>query len=276
MGRRYTVHPNRGFILSNNQAVKQMQPPEGACYKTFKRHQRFFKDRTQLIKTRSQQVVTTNNEKDDRDFNHNTHSQAQSQKAGPDTKVRELSVTETPKKIVKHKAKWDTEENITEIPKEDQVGLSDMPSEIMEQILSILPFKQRIRMQRTNQRIRELTRSNKLWKNITIQDSRITCSTMRNILRARPTTLNIPGCTWVLTPREEIEIENYLIFFEPRLTYLGLQDYQGNSSAIATVIFMAKRLTTLDISEANFALLSNILNRIDRTNLITTLNLSII
>ena len=87
--------------------------------------------------------------------------------------------------------------------------------------------------------------------------------------------MNISGCTWELTPREEIQIKNDLILFEPRLTYLGLQDYKGNSSIIATIIHMAKNLTTLDVSEANFVLLSNILNRIDRTNLITAINLSI-
>ena len=44
---------------------------------------------------------------------------------------------------------------------------------------------------------------------------------------------------------------------------------------MATTIFLAKNLTTLDLSEASFDLLSCVLNRLDRTNLITSVNLSI-
>ena len=145
----------------------------------------------------------------------------------------------------------------------------DMPSEILEKIVQYLPFKQRILIQRTNHRTKEVTLSSKLWKNITIRDSRLTTPIMKKILKERPSFLDLPGCTWNLTPQEEIVIENYLIFHEPRITYLGLQSYRGINSVIATAIFLAKDLTTLDLSESSFGLLSSIMDRLDKTNVIT-------
>ena len=70
-------------------------------------------------------------------------------------------------------------------------------------------------------------------------------------------------------------MENHLILNEPKLTYLGLQGFGGNNALIATLILLSKNLTTLDLSEADFALLSHVLNKIDRTNRITLINLSI-
>ena len=70
-------------------------------------------------------------------------------------------------------------------------------------------------------------------------------------------------------------MENHLVRYRPKLTYLGLQGFGGNNAIIATLIFLVKNLTTLDLSEADFALLSHILNKIDRMNPITSINLSI-
>ena len=150
-----------------------------------------------------------------------------------------------------------------------------MPAEILERILSYLSFKQRICAQRTKQRIREITLTPKLWKNITIRGHLTTNSVMRNILRAQTTSLDIPDCIWRANPREEIEMENHLVRYRPKLTYLGLRGFGGNNAIIATLIFLVKNLTTLDLSEADFALLSHILNKIDRMNPITSINLSI-
>ena len=56
-GRYYIVHQNQGDLLSNNQAAKQLQPPNGASYEIYKRHLRCDKDWAQLLKARSQQVI---------------------------------------------------------------------------------------------------------------------------------------------------------------------------------------------------------------------------
>ena len=275
-GRYYTVHPNRGHILSNNQAAKQLQPAGGASYEIFKiikRHLRYEKDRAQLLKARSQQVIEGNKATTNWDRNHNNHPNDQYHPVKPASspKVKAQPEIVSPGKLTKHRAKWASEETITEIAQENQTGLVNMPSEILEQIIAYLPFKQRIRIQRTNQRIMEVTLNPKL---ITIRDHQIKNSIMRSILKAKTTSLDIPNCTWRITPREEIEMENYLILYEPKLTYLGLQGYGGNNAIIATTIFLAKNLTTLDLSEASFDLLCCVLNRLNRTNLITSVNLS--
>ena len=67
----------------------------------------------------------------------------------PKTKVQ--PVTATPKQLAKYRARWATDNNIAEIPQNNQRGLSNMPAEILERILAYLSFKQRISIQRTNQ-----------------------------------------------------------------------------------------------------------------------------
>ena len=60
----------------------------------------------------------------------------------------------------------------------------------------------------------------------------------------------------------------------PKFTYLGLQGYRGNEAIIATIIFLSKDLISLDISESKYALISTILNKLDRTNQLKTINLA--
>ena len=127
----------------------------------------------------------------------------------------------------------------------------------------------------TNQRLWEITLTPKLWKNITIRGHLITNPVMLNILRAQTTSLVIPDCVWRANPCEEIEMENHLILNAPKLTYLGLQGFGGNNALIATLTLLSRNLTTLDLSEADFTLLSHVLDKIDRTNRITSINLSI-
>ena len=114
----------------------------------------------------------------------------------------------TPKRPAKYRARWATDNNIAEIPQDNQRGLSDMPAEILKRILEYLSFKQRIGIQRINQRFKELTLTPKLWKNITIRGRLITNPVMINILRAQTTSLDLPDCVWRAHRREEIKMEN--------------------------------------------------------------------
>ena len=274
-GRYYTIHPNRGDILSNNQAAKKLQSDDGACYTTFKEHLRYSKDRIQIAKTRSLKITHKNG---DWDYNQNQHSnhQAHHTYESQNRNLKRPAETTTPKKLVKYRAKWEDNTSITDTPQLNNINIMDMPSEVMEKIIQYLPFKQRILIQRTNHRIRNITFNPVLWQHITIRNSRLTTTLMKKILKERPFFLDLPGCTWNLTPQEEIIIENYLILYEPRITYFGLQSYRGINSVIATAIFLAKNLTTLDLSESSFGLLNCIMNRLDKTNTITALNLSIL
>ena len=273
-GQYHTIHPNRGDILSNNQAAKKLQSDDGACYKTFKEHLRYSKNRIQIAKTRSLQ---TSHKTGEWDYNQNHHlsHQAHPTKESQNRNLKRPAENTTPKKLVKYRAKWEDDTTITDVPQLNKVNIMDMPAEIVEKIIQYLPFKQRTLIQRTNHRIKNITLNSVLWQQITIPNSRLTTTLMKRILRERPSLLDLPGCTWNLTPQEEIVIENYLILYKPRLTYLGLQSYRGINSIIATTIFLAKNLTTLDLSESSFGLLSCIMDRLDKTNVITALNLSI-
>ena len=156
------------------------------------------------------------------------------------------------------------------------LGLMNMPLEIMEKIWSYIPFKQRIRLQRVNQRIRDqILGFGTLWKNIFIKNSYLNSSIMKRIIRAKPTSLSIPGCTWKPTQSDMGEIIVELNISEPKLEYLGLQGFMGDTSAIALVITKSKNLRTLDLSEASFALLNNVLQLIDRTNKVVNLNMAV-
>ena len=156
------------------------------------------------------------------------------------------------------------------------LSLMDMPLEIMEKILSYIPFKQRIRLQRVNQRIRDQVLGfGTLWKKIFIKNSYLNSSIMKRIIRAKPTSLSIPGCTWKPTQSDVAEIIVELNISEPKLEYLGLQGFMGDTSAVALIITKSKNLKTLDLSEASFALLNNVLQLIDRTNKIINLNMSV-
>ena len=152
-GKSYNAHPNRGKILSNNRSTKQLQPAEGASYRMFKKHSYYDKDRARLLKARSQQITNPNEENIGWDHNHNPYFQGNEHltKPIPGLKAEIQPVAATPRKLTKYRAKWATDENIAEIPQDNQRGLSNMPAEILERILAYLSFKQRISVQRTNQ-----------------------------------------------------------------------------------------------------------------------------
>ena len=156
------------------------------------------------------------------------------------------------------------------------LNLMDMPLEIMEKILLYIPFKQRICLQRVNHRTRnQILGSGALWKRIFIRNSYLDSSIMKRIIKAKPTSLDIPGCVWKPTQLEIGEMIVDLNIFEPKLEYLGLQGFEGNTSIMALIIIKSKNLKTLDLSEASFALLNHVLHQIDRTNKIINLDMSV-
>ena len=276
-GKFYDAHPNQGQILSKKQSIKQLQPAEGTTYKTFKQHSYHNKDRARSIQERSVQVDIQQGDNKGWDFNHNSSPQNRGNMTNP-TQHHEPAIqpeTAPPKRPIKHRAKWANNHNISGTPQGNKRGLSNMPTEILEQILGYLSFRQRIGVQRINQRFKDTTMTPKLWKSITIRGPLITNSIMKNILRAQTTSLDLPDCVWRAYQHEEIDMENFLILNPPKLTYLGLQEFGGNNGLAATLIILSKELATLDLLEADFTLLSHVLNKLDRTNHITSINLSI-
>ena len=273
-GKFYDAHPNQGQILSKKQSTKQLQPVEGTSYKTFKQHSYHNKDRARSIQERSVQVDIQQGDNKGWDFNHNSSPQNPGNMTNP-TQHHEPAIqpeTAPPKRPIKHRAKWANNHNISGTPQGNKRGLSNMPAEILEQILGYLSFRPRIGVQRINQIFKDATMTPKLWKSITIRGHLITNSVMKNILWAQTTSLDLPDCVWRAYQHEEIDMENFLILNPPKLTYLGLQEFGGNNGLAATLIILSKELATLDLSEADFTLLSHVLNKLDRTNHITSIN----
>ena len=273
----YDSHPNRGQILSKNQSTRQLQPTTGASYKMFKQHSYHNKERSRSIQERSMKINIQQDNNSSWDFNHNSPPANSSDNINPIQHRKPTAPTETApsRSPIKHRAQWANNYKMSSSPQNNGGGLSSMPTEILEQILGYLSFQQRIGVQRINQRFRDATMTPKLWKSVVIQNRLITNPIVKNILRAQTTSLDLPGCVWRAHQTEEIDMENFLILNPPKLTYLGLQEFGGNNSIAATLIILSKNLATLDLSEADFTFLGRILDKLDRTNNITSINLSV-
>ena len=197
------------------------------------------------------------------DFNHNSPPTNSSDDINPIQYRKPTAPTETTpsRSPIKHRAQWASDYKMSGTSQNNEGGLSSMPTEILEQILGYLSFQQRIGVQRINQRFRDATMTPKLWKSVIIQNRLITNTIVKSILRARTTSLDLPGCVWRAHQTEEIDMENFLILNPPKLTYLGLQEFGGNNNLVATLIILSKHLVTLDLSEADFTFLSHILHK---------------
>ena len=85
--------------------MKQLQPAEGASYKMFKKHSYYDKDRAQLLKHHSQQIVNQE-ENIGWDYNHNPHFRSGERplKPEPTREAKTQPETATPRKLAKYKA----------------------------------------------------------------------------------------------------------------------------------------------------------------------------
>ena len=298
-GRFYNIHPNRGNILSNNEAARRLQPLEGASYQQHKKLCREDKDRARKVKSWNQKIDDPDTNVFALDGNHNTRftirrslsksstepklkrramdagepsstntSHCYPANYSPMTHLKLKTVAQKPMGHPKFKAQLRDDIN------QNVVDLNHMPPEILEKILSHAPFYQRIGLQRVSKRIREVTLNSKFWESVTIQDKELSNAVMKNIIKAGTTSLNIPDCVWKPHFREVIAMENFAIDNRPKFTFLGLQGYKGDDALMAIIVLFAADLTTLDLSEARYALITNILNKINRHNKLTAINLS--
>ena len=109
-GKFYNSHPNQGKILSKNQSTKQLQPAEGASYRTFKKHSYYNKDRARSIQLQSTQVNGQDEDNNGWDYNHNPLPQNRDSVADPAQypKAEVQPKAATPKRPTKYRAKWAT------------------------------------------------------------------------------------------------------------------------------------------------------------------------
>ena len=153
-------------------------------------------------------------------------------------------------------------------------GLTDMPSEIMQLIMSYLPFRQIMRLKRVNKRINNLTMMTALWKEIHLTDVNLNCSLITTALQKNTTVLNLKKCTIQGSHTQMTNMGNQLAEGTSRLEFVGLQAYKGNDTLASLIVAESKHLDTLDMSETRYTLVRTVINKIKPDNKITAINLS--
>ena len=73
-------------------------------------------------------------------------------------------------------------------------NLMDLPTEVMQTIMLYLPFRDTIKLQRVNKRLRQLTEMSSLWKDITISNIPLSCGLISNAISQQVNILNIRSC----------------------------------------------------------------------------------
>ena len=71
-------------------------------------------------------------------------------------------------------------------------------------------------------------------------------------------------------------LENFMIENAPGLEHIDMTGYKGDNSLAATLVYMSKKLTVLNLSESRFSLMTSIINKLPISCNITALNLSAI
>ena len=162
----------------------------------FKQHSYHNKERSRSFQERSMRINIRQGDSSSWDFNHNSSTANLGDVTNPIRHHEPTALPETApsKSPIKHRAKWASDHEISGTPQGNGRGLSNMPTEILEQILGYLSFQQRIWVQRINQRFKDATMTPKLWKSVTIRNRLVTNPIIKNILRAQTTSLNLPNC----------------------------------------------------------------------------------
>lgn len=154
--------------------------------------------------------------------------------------------------------------------------LNDIPNEVLTIIMSYLTFKERCRFGWTNTRLRALPMIPGFWRLVKIQDTALSCTLVTTIIKMGTKLLRIPRCYLQGNWLEIIGLENFMIGNASGLEHLDLAGFEGDDSLAATLVYMSKKLTVLNLSESRFALMASIINRLPMACTITALDLSAI
>jgi hypothetical protein len=152
--------------------------------------------------------------------------------------------------------------------------LSDMPNEVLKVITSYLTFKDRMRIGRTNTRLRTLPMIPEFWETIKIRDTTLNRDLISTIIEMCTKRLMIPRCSIQGNHLEVYGLESFMIEHTPELEYISLAGYKGSDRLAATLVYMSKKLTVLDLAESRFALMSSIITRLPSSCSITAMDLS--
>ena len=112
------------------------------------------------------------------------------------------------------------------------------------------------------------------WKTIKIRDTTLNCALVSTVIEMCTKRLIIPRCSIQGNQLEVYGLENFMIDHAPELEYIGLAGYKGSDRLAATLIYMSKKLTALDLAESRFTLMSSIMTRLPSSCSITAMDLS--
>jgi hypothetical protein len=111
------------------------------------------------------------------------------------------------------------------------------------------------------------------WRLVKIPDTALSCTLITTIIEMGTKLLSIPRCSLEGNWLEVIGLENFLISNASGLEHLDLAGFEGDDSLAATMVYMSKKLTVLDLSESRFALVTSIINELPMACTITALDL---
>jgi hypothetical protein len=157
-----------------------------------------------------------------------------------------------------------------------QPTLNDMPNEVLKIIMSYLTFKERLRFGWTNTRLSALPMIPGFWWLVKIHDTTLSCTLITTVIKMGTKQLIIPRCSIQGNWLEVFGLENFMIENAPELEHIDMEGYKGSDSLAATLNYMSKKLTVLDLSESRFALMTSIINKLPISCNITALDLSAI
>ena len=154
------IHPNRGLIKSGNQIRK---------------------DANKLI--RNQMVDQT------RKRSHETQEDPHVPKIKPPTTLGK----DYPICITMDNNQIPT--TSTNHPKRSPIGLTDLPTETIQNIMRHLPFQDIMKLRRNNKRFWLLAGMKSLWKDITISNTPLSCGLISVAISKQVNALNIRNCS---------------------------------------------------------------------------------
>ena len=155
-------------------------------------------------------------------------------------------------------------------------NLMDLPTEMIKAIVSYLPFKDIIKLQRVNKRFFQITNMDSLWKDITISSAPLSCELIHNAINKQATTLNLQGCSIQGNYTTMLSLGHKLRDGLSQLKFLGLQGYKGSDILAAIIIAESTKLDILDISENRYSLVGTVIGKMKTNNKLTAINLSAI
>ena len=112
------------------------------------------------------------------------------------------------------------------------------------------------------------------WRLVKIHDTTLSCTLIATVIKMGTKKLIIQRCSIQGNWLEVFGLEDFKIDNPLEMEHINMAGYKGSNSLAATLVYMSKKLTILDLSESRFALMTSIMNKLPMSYNITALDLS--